>query len=113
MLLTNSDVRRLEQKGWTRELFAKYDSEGYIWVRNHEGVCFFFDVKEQLCKAYNDRPLGCQLYPVCFDEIDGIIVDSICPELKSISKEEKKRKGREITKLLKKIDAEAKDRVLQ
>jgi hypothetical protein len=44
MLLSTEDVERLERKGYARESFARYDSKGYITLRNYQGYCVFNDV---------------------------------------------------------------------
>jgi hypothetical protein len=50
------------------------------------------------------------VYPVILDEDSGIILDDICESRKSITKSEKKLKGKRVIKLLEIIDAEALER---
>ena len=53
---------------------------------------------------------GCRVYPVILDEEIGIILDTICHSRKSITKTEKKLKGKRVIKLLEIIDSEALER---
>ena len=110
MLLTNADIERLERKGYSKEFFVQFDSEGYAKLRNLHGHCVFYDAEKQRCKVYRDRPLGCRLYPVIYDETKGIVVDSICPTRGNWNEKKIEKKGKKVIKLLEKIDAEAKRR---
>jgi Fe-S-cluster containining protein len=84
--------------------------EGYITLRNQSGYCVFFDVKNRKCKIYKDRPIGCRLFPIIFDEAKGVIVDKVCPAYGSWTENDKKIMGKKVIRLLKKIDREAKQR---
>jgi len=108
MLLSTEDIERLERKGYSKKFFVQFDSEGYAKLRNLHGHCVFYDAEKQRCKVYRERPLGCRLYPVIYDETKGIVVDSICQAQGSLKEIE--RKGKKVVKLLEKIDAEAKRR---
>ena len=112
MLLSNEDIERFEKKGYNRNEFARFDREGYAILRNKDGNCFFFDIARETCKERTIRPYGCRVYPVVFDEDHGIIVDEFCPARKTFSEGEKERIGKHVLKFLKKIDVEAKDRLL-
>ena len=106
MLLSDKDITRLIKKGFNKGFFVKFDKEGYSYLKNRQGFCVFFEPKQSRCNVYADRPLGCQVYPVIVDE-DKIILDKLCPEIDSISEEEKDLKGKTVIRLLQKIDAEA------
>jgi uncharacterized protein len=110
MLLSAGDIERLESKGYRKEFFARFDKAGYAKLRNCEGHCVFYDVEKRRCKVYADRPLGCRLYPVIYDEAKGIIVDSVCHVQGTLTEGKRERKGKKVLKLLEKIDAEAKQR---
>jgi len=110
MLLSNEDIKRLEKKGFHKKYFMKIDKEGYAQLKNRNGYCVFYDLENQQCKVYNDKPAGCGVYPVILDEEVGIIIDDICPEKASIAIEEKEEKGKAVVRLLEVIDAEAKAR---
>jgi Fe-S-cluster containining protein len=106
MLLSEKDIERLERKGYTREFFVRFDSEGYATLRNQRGHCVFYDPQKRRCKVRASRPLGCRIY----DEDIGIVVDSICPSRSSVDEKQKAKRGKKVLKLLKTIDAEAEKR---
>jgi Fe-S-cluster containining protein len=110
MLLSKRDVERLEKKGFSQDHFIKFDKKGYLTLKNREGYCVFYDLKNRQCSVYLDRPAGCRVYPVILDEETGIILDCICQSRESISPLEKNVKGERVIRLLEKIDAEALDR---
>ncbi len=110
MLLANADIERLERKGYSKEFFVRFDRTGYAKLRNRLGHCVFYDTEKQRCKVYRERPLGCRLYPVIYDEAEGIVADSICPARGNWNEKRIERKGKKVIKLLEKIDAEAKRR---
>ena len=110
MLLSTEDIERLERKGYAREFFAKCDSKGYITLRNYQGYCVFYDVEKLRCKVHADRPLGCRIYPVVYDEAKGIVVDDVCHAQSTVTEKQKAKRGKKVLKLLEKIDAEAKKR---
>jgi len=110
MLLSNADIKRLENAGAEKQSSASYDDKGYAQLRNDRGFCVFYDRENKRCKIYRLRPQGCRIYPVVYSEEDGVIVDYLCPIGKTVSKNELKTKGKSVIKLLKKIDKEAKAR---
>ena len=110
MLLSNEDVERLERQGYGKEFFARFDKAGYAKLRNFEGHCVFYDVEKRSCKVYANRPLGCRLYPVIYDEAKGIVVDSLCHAQGTLTEGKIERNGKKVLKLLEKIDAEARQR---
>jgi hypothetical protein len=110
MLLANADIERLERKGYGEQYFARFDKEGYATLRNQQGHCVFYDVAKQRCKVYGDRPMGCRIYPVMYDEAKGIVTDRICPAQDTVTEKQKAKRGKKVLKLLEKIDAEAKKR---
>jgi len=113
MLLSNEDVDRLEQKGYAKEFFVRFDKEGYAILRNQNGNCVFFDPEKRVCRERASRPLGCRIYPVMHDEDKGIVIDDICPARNSLSGKQKAKKGKKVLKLLERIDAEAEKRRFQ
>jgi Fe-S-cluster containining protein len=110
MLLSVKDIERLERKGYDRDFFVRFDSEGYATLRNYRGYCVFYDPEKSRCKVYVNRPLGCRIYPVIFDEDKGITVDPICPSQGSVTEKQKAKRGKKVLKLLETIDVEAKRR---
>jgi uncharacterized protein len=107
MLLSKKDIKRLEEKGFSENQFVQYDRQGYAQLKNRDGYCIFYDLKNRQCSVYVDRPAGCRVYPVILDEEVGIILDEICESRNSITLSEKKLKGKRVIALLKVIDAEA------
>ena len=107
MLLSAADIKRIEKKGFSKDLFTRFDSDGYAMLRNRQGKCVFFDDKKRACKIYSFRPSGCRIYPVMQDEEKGIVLDEICPAQNSISPSEQAIVGKRVLKLLERIDSEA------
>ena len=112
MLLLTKDIKRLEQKGYCRAFFVRFDSQGYAMLKNNRGYCVFYDVEKRQCKIRAHRPAGCRIYPVIYHEDKGIIVDPICPSRYSVTEKQKAKKGVKVLKLLEIIDAEAEKRRL-
>jgi uncharacterized protein len=110
MLLSKKDIKRLEKNGFSQNQFVIYDTQGYATLKNRDGYCVFYDLKNRQCSVYVDRPAGCRVYPVILDEETGIILDDICESRNSITASEKKSKGKCVINLLKVIDAEALER---
>jgi Fe-S-cluster containining protein len=110
MLLANEDIERLERKGYSKQFFARFDRASYATLRNQQGCCVFYDAEKRRCKVYADRPLGCRIYPVMYDEAKGIVVDDICRAQSTVTEKQKAKRGKKVLKLLEKIDAEAKKR---
>ncbi|MBN1244140.1 YkgJ family cysteine cluster protein [Candidatus Bathyarchaeota archaeon] len=112
MLLSAKDIERLERKGYDRDFFMRFDSEGYATLRNYRGFCVFYNAEKRCCKVRAHRPLGCRIYPVIYDENKGIVVDTICPSRGSVTEKQKAKRGEKVLRLLETIDAEAKKRRL-
>lgn len=111
MLLSNADITVLERQGYLTESFASFSKKGAVQLRNNRGKCVFYDVERHRCKVYRLRPLGCRIYPVIYSEERGIVLDDLCPERNTVTDVEKERKGKQLLKLLKRIDSEAQQRV--
>ena len=107
MLLSKKDIKRLERRGFSEKVFARYDKQGYATLKNQDGYCVFYDLKNRQCSVYADRPSGCRVYPVIVDEDKGIVFDDICECANTIGEREKALKGKKVVKLLEKIDLEA------
>ena len=110
MLLSTADIKRLEETGCDKQQFARYDKNGYAKLKNRHGFCFFYDLQGRSCKAYRQRPAGCRTYPVIYSELEGILIDDLCPMKDTILPPELARKGKKVIKLLRKIDWETKQR---
>ena len=103
MPLSKEDVERLEKLGFSREDFTVTGGDGLTRLRNVGDWCYFYDPEEKKCQVYEDRPLGCFIYPVIYSNDDGVITDEICLMRHTISKRELKIKGHILLKHLKKI----------
>ena len=110
MLLSMEDIAHLEKRGYSRDLFVRFDKEGYAYLRNRQGCCIFYDPENRRCNVYASRPSGCRVYPVIYDEEKGLVVDSICHAQGTITDKDKSRRGKRVLSLLGTIDREAHER---
>ncbi len=113
MLLSNSDIKRIERLGYDRQKFVRYEKHGFARLKNRNRLCVFYDVEKCRCEIYLHRPIGCRIYPVIYSEQEGTVVDDLCPMKHTISKIEQKRKGKKLIDLLQDIDNEARMRVVE
>ena len=92
MILTPSDIARLEALGFRREYFAVSDGRFYR-LKNVDGHCVFF--RDGRCIVYEYRPIGCSMYPIVIDLESGeVVVDTACPLAHTTSEAELKRARR-------------------
>ena len=105
MELSSKDIERLQEKGYRLKEFAVIN-DGVTRLRNLDEICYFYSRADKKCKIYEDRPMGCYIYPVIYLANEGVIVDELCPMGYTISEEELRTKGKILEKLLKKIDGE-------
>ena len=105
MEVSGEDIKRLEEKGYCRRDFCFLD-HGVVRLRNIEGSCYFYSPDQKRCKVYEERPMGCSLYPVVHLVGGGTITDDLCPNWHTISQQELKKKGTLLKRLLKTIDRE-------
>ena len=84
MPLTESDIKRIKRLGFAEEYFV--DRRGRIpKLKNVDGHCVFLDPDTNSCMIYPDRPEGCRLYPLVYDEeCDKVVVDDLCPKSRTI-----------------------------
>jgi Fe-S-cluster containining protein len=77
MLLSPDDVRRIERLGYELADFAVHVEAGWC-LKNVLGRCVF--LAKEGCRIYPNRPEGCHLYPLLYDETSGqAILDHLCP----------------------------------
>jgi Fe-S-cluster containining protein len=78
MPLLKEDILRIVKLGFKEEYFA-VESKGFRVLRNSDkGRCVFHDGER--CTIYANRPSGCRLYPVIFDEnLNHAVKDEFCP----------------------------------
>lgn len=96
MPLTKRDIERIKSLGFAEEYFV--DRRHRIpRLKNIEGHCVFLDTSTNTCTIYPDRPEGCRLYPLVYDEeSDKVLVDPLCPKSHLISQ----RRIRELSSAL-------------
>jgi len=109
-MLSKNDIELLESRDHDKRTFLRFDTHGYAKLQNRKGCCVFYDADKGACRVYADRPQGCHIYPVVHSEEEGTMVDSLCPMKTTVTDAEMTRKGKEVTRLLKTIDREAKER---
>ncbi|MDV3278390.1 MAG: YkgJ family cysteine cluster protein [Nitrososphaerales archaeon] len=70
------DVRRIVSLGFKEDFAVEF--RGFKKLRNDNGRCIFHDGEQ--CTIYPNRPSGCRLYPVIFDEdLNHPVMDRLCP----------------------------------
>ena len=106
MELSSDDIERLEENDYCLEEFAVID-DCVIRLRNINGYCYFYNHADKKCQIYENKPMGCYLYPVVYLANEGAIVDELCPMGQTISKQELRRKEEILDKLLKNIENES------
>lgn len=74
----DEDVERIIGLGYEEKFFAA-KSQGFKVLRNNrEGMCVFHDGTK--CTIYENRPKGCKLYPIIFNEDSmSAVKDELCP----------------------------------
>ena len=76
MPLREADAARLAARGHDPARFARRD-DGWLLLRNEAGRCVF--LRDDRCSVYEDRPEGCRLYPLVYEEDAGPALDELCP----------------------------------
>ena len=76
MTLTEADAERLEAAGSRDFYFVNDDHD--LQLHNVDGHCIF--LVDGRCSVHDDRPEGCQLYPLILDlSVDRAVLDAFCP----------------------------------
>ncbi|MDA4111385.1 MAG: YkgJ family cysteine cluster protein [Thaumarchaeota archaeon] len=77
MPLLEEDIQQIVGLGFKQDSFT-VESDGFKVLKNRDGRCVFHDGKQ--CTIYANRPAGCRLYPVIFDEnLNRAVKDHLCP----------------------------------
>ncbi|RLI82312.1 YkgJ family cysteine cluster protein [Archaeoglobales archaeon] len=76
MPLTAGDIERIKALGFDEDDFSVV-VEGVRRLRNVKGACYF--LKDNKCTIYENRPIGCRIYPLVLDEDGKVVVDEVCP----------------------------------
>lgn len=78
MVLSSRDIQRIEKRGYDRRFFVT-EQDGWLQLKNDKGRCVFHN--GTYCTIYNDRPIGCTLYPIVYDaDHRCAILDEDCPQ---------------------------------
>lgn len=80
MLLLDEDIERITGLGYEEKFFAGKESQtGFKVLKNSRaGRCVFHDGTQ--CTIYENRPKGCELYPIIFSEDSmSAVKDDLCP----------------------------------
>lgn len=79
MPLLPDDVTRLQEAtGRAPDSFSVPDADGGRRLRNEAGQCTFLGPDG--CTVYDDRPVGCRIYPLVYDPDRGMgVLDLDCP----------------------------------
>lgn len=109
MELCNADMARLERRGYRRGDFSGRGADGIPRLRNTGNYCFFYDHDRKRCREYASRPLGCVIYPVNLTPEGEVVVDDMCPEADTLTRDEVESKGRRLRRLLDTIMLEARE----
>ncbi len=73
--LTDEDVERIEELGYSAWEFVDYDKAFYrdgeflgyaLKKRPFDDCCVFLDPETKRCRIHDSRPLACRLYPFVF-----------------------------------------------
>ncbi len=101
MPLSDEDTQRIEGMGYSN-FFEIVGSEKRL--RNINKVCFFLN--DGKCKIYEDRPEGCQLYPLIINEkSDYVGLDGDCPHIDEF--EITPKKITKLQRLMKRINGQS------
>jgi len=65
MLLSKNDIEKIQNIGYSINFFVRRE-KGFLKLKNKGGKCVFHNGK--ICLIYNNRPDGCKLYPLIFNE---------------------------------------------
>ena len=77
MPLSSFDIQKIVKRGYDLSDFT-IKADGGRQLKNIAGRCAF--LSEDGCTIYPDRPEGCRIYPLIYDEeLRKAVVDLLCP----------------------------------
>ena len=77
MILSEKDIDKIQSLGFSYNFFVDIN-DGWLQLKNKDGLCVFHNCKK--CLIYENRPEGCQLYPITYDNDNKCtIFDKECP----------------------------------
>jgi Fe-S-cluster containining protein len=79
MSLTHQDIHRIIKAGYQPSAFIIHkEGEWRLANQQERGHCVFLN--DNKCQIYEDRPTGCRIYPLVFNETWKLaVIDSLCP----------------------------------
>ena len=79
MALTHQDISRITKTGYQPSRFIIHkEGEWRLATQQERGPCVFLEDKK--CQIYENRPTGCRIYPLVFNETwKQAVIDSLCP----------------------------------
>lgn len=102
MILLDEDIKRIQKLGYKIDFFVR-KLHNYNVLKNTRGHCVFFEPKSKKCKIYENRPLGCRLYPIIYDDEKGVSVDPYCPLAHTVTSEELEKASKVISQIIEKL----------
>ena len=77
MPLLEKDVELIKKLGFDYDYFV-VNKDGWLQLKNYDGRCVFSN--DGKCSIYEDRPEGCESYPIVYDEDNNCAaLDEYCP----------------------------------
>ena len=77
MPLSNADIEQIKRLEFGHDSFV-INIDSWLQLKNNNGRCVFNDGKQ--CSIYENRPEGCKLYPITYDEDKNCaVLDEDCP----------------------------------
>ena len=77
MPLSKEDIEHIIRSGFDYSYFV-VNRNGWLQLKNYDGRCVFNDGRE--CLIYENRPEGCKIYPLVYDEDENCaVLDEDCP----------------------------------
>jgi len=81
MPLSNEDIEKIKGLGFSCDYFV-VNMDNWLQLKNNDGRCVFNDGRQ--CLIYENRPEGCRLYPITYDEDENCaVLDEDCPHRNS------------------------------
>ena len=79
MSLTDQDITQIITAGYPPSAFIIHkEGEWRLANQQENGPCVFLN--DEKCQIYDNRPTGCRIYPLVFNETKRqAVIDSLCP----------------------------------
>ena len=109
MSLTDQDITQIITAGYPPSAFIIYkEGEWRLANQQENGPCVFLN--DEKCQIYDNRPTGCRIYPLVFNETKRqAVIDSLCPFSDEFQISDVDREN--LCKLIKQLDNESEQKV--